>query len=126
MFKQWAKSTLYMVAGFLRSFDYEWNVSNAKPVLDRFGKLVEDKFFSDEDLAEVCRELADVAGVPRGLKGVLVLAAGVFDIPWVDFNWPFERYRPIYDDLQVWWRDGRFTTKEFASWVEKIADTIAG
>jgi len=125
MFKYWFKSTLYMVAGIIRSFDYEWNVSNAKPVLGKFGDLVKDRIVSDEDIAVVCREIAAVPGVPRGLKGALALAAGAFDSPWVDFSWPFEKYRPIYDDLELWWQDNIFTAKEFASWMEKIADTIA-
>lgn len=124
MFKQWVKSTLYMVAGAVRSFDYEWNVGNAKPVLDRFGELVADKFFSDEDAGELCKTIGNTPGVGIGLRKALMIAAWAFENPWIDFNWPFEKYESVYELLQKAWEDIKFTTKELAAWLEKIADTI--
>lgn len=125
MFKPWVKTGLYGVAGTIRSIDYEWNVENAKPTLDKFGELTEDASLSDEDSAVICRDLAEVPEVPQGLKKLLLFAAWILDNPWVNFELPLAKYRSIYDDLKRWWEDNKFTTQEFGSWIEKIADTIA-
>ncbi|GAI14140.1 unnamed protein product [marine sediment metagenome] len=124
MYKQWVKSTLYLAAGAVRSFDHEWDVSNASPVLDKFGELVEDKIFSDEDAGELCKTIGDIPGVGVGLRKALMIAAWALENPWVDFNWPFEKYEPVYELLKKAWEDRKFTTKELAAWLEKIADTI--
>ena len=124
MFKQWIKAGFYMIAGTIRSFDYEWNVSNCKPTLDRFGELTEDGSLTDEECGIVCRELAGAEEVSPGLQTLLYGMAWLFDQRWVDFEWSCRKYRAIYEDLHHWWGDGKFTTKEWASWTEKIADTI--
>lgn len=124
MFKQWVKTGLYGAAGTIRSIDYEWTVENVKPTLDKFGELTEDASLSDEDAAIICRDLAGVSGVPEGLKKLLNGAAWILDNPWFNFELPLSKYRPIYEDLKHWWSDGKFTTQEFGSWIEKIADTI--
>lgn len=126
MFKQWVKSTLYMAAGVVRSFDKEWNVSNASPVLDKFEKLVEDKIFSDEDAANVCRAVAEIPDIGEALQKTLTIAAWALDNPWVDFAWPFEKYEPVYENLKVAWSDKKFSTKELGSWLEVLADTYGG
>ena len=126
MFKQWVKSTLYMSAGVVRSFDHEWDVSNASPVLDKFGELVEDKIFSDEDAANVCREIAEIPGINEALQKTLMIAAWALDNPWVNFAWQFEKYEPVYENLKTAWVDKKFNTKELGSWLEILADTYGG
>lgn len=125
MYKQWVKGTLYMVAGGVRSFDHKWDVSNAKPVLDKFGTLVEDKLFSDEDAGELCKAIADIPGISLGLRKALMIAAWALENPWIDFAWSFEKYEPVYENLDRAWKDSEFTTKELANWLEKLADTYA-
>jgi len=115
-----------MSAGVVRSFDHEWDVSNATPVLDKFGELVEDKAFSDEDAANVCREIAKIPGINVALQKTLTIAAWALDNPWVDFAWPFAKYEPVYVNLQAAWTDKRFNTKELSAWLEVLADTYGG
>lgn len=124
MYKQLIKSGLYTVAGSIRSFDFEWDVTNAKPTLDQFGQLTEDGDLTDEESAIICREIAEAPGVPVGLKKLLMGAAWFLDNPWIDFKLSLAKYRSIYDDLKLWWSDNKFTTKEFALFLERIGDTL--